>query len=243
LEHLPGPYPRKRNPEWDPRTPCARRWLTSKGHKSVHHYRSRLDRMEVDGVRFSTYGDHRDVHPFNILCTYSGWLMRGKERVYRHLPERVKRQFSFVQDVPRHPSAVPQVPTQMLTTVLMDARPWLVPAWVDGCETPWQHVPGYMAWYARVSHPRILPPDEGSPPRPTNVEQLIVEEHAREMPDTLTIVRDVAHIARDIVARHGEMTKEEVVQEVMRIVSATEPALIYQISRRRRGQQRQGRQG
>jgi hypothetical protein len=48
------------------------------------------------------------------------------------------------------------------------------------------------------------------------VEQHIEEEHAREMPDTLTIVRDVAHIARDIVARHGKMTKEEVVQEVMR---------------------------
>ena len=47
------------------------------------------------------------------------------------------------------------------------------------------------------------------------------------MPDTLTIVRDVAHIARDIAARHGEMTKEEVVQEVMRIVSATEPALTF----------------
>jgi hypothetical protein len=153
--------------------------------------------------------------------------MCGKERVYRHLPERVKRQFSFVQDVPRHPSAVPPVPTQMLTTVLMDARPWLVPAWVDGCETPWHHVPGYMAWYARVYHPRILPPDEGSPPRPVNMEQLIEEEHAMEMPHTLTIVRDVALIARDIAARHGEMTKEEVVQEVMLIVSATEPALTY----------------
>jgi hypothetical protein len=124
----------------------------------------------------------------------------------------------------------------MLTIVLMDVAAWLVPAWGDGCETPWQHVPGYMAWYARVSHPRILPPDEGSPPRPANVEHLIEEEHVREMPDTLTIVRDVAHIARDIVARHGEMTKDEIVQEVMWIASATEPALTYQISRRRRGQ-------
>jgi hypothetical protein len=34
-----------------------------------------------------------------------------KERVYCHLPERVKRQFFFVHDVPRHPSAVAQMPT------------------------------------------------------------------------------------------------------------------------------------
>jgi hypothetical protein len=126
--------------------------------------------------------------------------------------------------------------------VLMDAVAWLVADWGDGCERPWQHAPGYMAWYAKVSHPRILPPDEGSPPRPANVEQIIEEEHAREMSDTLTIVRDVAHKANDILARQAEMTKEEIVQEVMRIASATGPAVTYQISRRRRWQQRQGRQ-
>jgi len=61
------------------------------------------------------------------------------------------------------------------------------------------------------------------------------------MPDTLTIIRDVVHIANDIVARSGEMTKEEIVQEVMRIASTSRPALRYQIVMRRRGQ-RHGRQ-
>jgi len=55
------------------------------------------------------------------------------------------------------------------------------------------------------------PPDEGSPPKPVNVEQIIEEEHAREMPDTLTIIRDVVDIADDIMARNKEMTKEEIV--------------------------------
>jgi hypothetical protein len=97
-----------------------------------------------------------------------------------------------------------------------------------------------MAWYAKVSHPRILPPDEGSPPRPANVEQIIEEEHAREMPDTLTIVRDVLHIADDIVARQAEMTKEEIVQEVMWIASTSRHAPTYQITRRHRGWGRVG---
>ena len=66
----------------------------------MHHYRLRLDHLEVDDVKFSTYDDHRAVRPFQLMCTYSGWLMCGKERVYRHLPERVKRQFDFVHDVP-----------------------------------------------------------------------------------------------------------------------------------------------
>jgi len=128
-----------------------------------------------------------------------------------------------------------------MTTVLMDAQAWLFTAWGDACERAWHHAPGYMAWYAKVSHARILPPDEGSPPRPANVEQIIEEEHAREMPDTLTIIRDVVHIADDIVTRQAEMTKEEIVQEVMRIASTSRLALTYQIARRRRGQ-RQGRQ-
>jgi hypothetical protein len=100
-----------------------------------------------------------------------------------------------------------------------------------------------MAWYAKVSHPRILPPDEGSPPRLANVEQIIEEEHDREMPDTLTIIRDVVHIVDDIVARQAEMTKEEIVQEVMRIAGTGRPALTYQIVRRRRGPRHAKQQG
>jgi hypothetical protein len=88
-----------------------------------------------------------------------------------------------------------------------------------------------MAWYSKVFHPRILPPDDRSLPRQANIE----EEHAREMPDTLTINRDVVHIADDIVARQAGMTKEEIVQKVMRIASTSRPALTYQIARWRRG--------
>jgi predicted ArsR family transcriptional regulator len=63
------------------------------------------------------------------------------------------------------------------------------------------------------------------------------------MPDTLTIIRDVVHIADDIVARQAEMTKEEIVQEVMRIAGTGRPALTYQIARRRRGPRHARQQG
>ncbi|XP_024632223.1 protein MAIN-LIKE 2-like [Medicago truncatula] len=72
LEHLSGPYPRKKNKEWTLKRPCAGRWLTCKGHKVVHHYRSWLDHLEVDDVRFSTYGDHREIHLFQLIVTYLG---------------------------------------------------------------------------------------------------------------------------------------------------------------------------
>jgi len=169
--------------------------------------------------------------------------MCGKEKVYRHLPERVKRHFAFVQDIPRHPSDVAEMPKEMLATVLLDLVAWFYLDWRQRCQRPWHHELGYMAWYAKVSHPRILPPDEGSPPRPTNVEQIIKEEHARVMSDTLTIIRDVVQIADNIVAMSDEMTKEEIAQEVIRIGSIGRPALTYQISRQRRGQRHRRQQG
>jgi len=57
------------------------------------------------------------------------------------------------------------------------------------------------------------------------MEQIIEEEHATEMSDTLTIIRDVVHIVDDIVVRQAEMTKEKIVQEVMRIAGTGRSAL------------------
>ncbi|XP_039683953.1 uncharacterized protein [Medicago truncatula] len=208
LKHLSGSYPRKKNKEWTSKRPCARRWLASRWHTDVHHYRLLLDRLEVDDVRFSTYGDNREIRSFSAYCHLLG-----------------------MADVQEGEG----VPTHLLTTVLQNAQVWFFTTWGDACERQWHHAPGYMAWYAKVSHPRILPPGEGSPPRPANVEQIIEEVHAREIFDRLTIIRDVVNIVDDIVVRQAEMTKEEIFQEVMRIAGTGRPALTYQIARRRRG--------
>jgi len=90
-----------------------------------------------------------------------------------------------------------------------------------------------MAWYAKVSHPRVLPLDEGSPPRPVNVEQIIEEEHAR----------DVVRIVDNALARRGEMIREELLQEMTRIGSIGRPTLTYQIARQRRGQRHRRQHG
>lgn len=105
--------------------------------------------------------------------------MCGTERVYRHLPERVKRQFDFIHNIPRHPSEVPEMPNEILATLLITPSPWFYTDWGQRFRRVWEQQPGCMAWYDKVSHPRIIPPDEGSPPRSANREQLIEEEHFR----------------------------------------------------------------
>ena len=61
------------------------------------------------------------------------------------------------------------------------------------------------------------------------MEQIIEEEHAREMPDTLTIIRDVVQIADNVVAMQAEMTKEELVQKMIWIGSTGRPALTIRL--------------
>ncbi|MCI35449.1 putative IMP dehydrogenase/GMP reductase, partial [Trifolium medium] len=51
--------------------------------------------------------------------------------------------------------------------------------------------PGYIAWFYRVSRPKLWPPIEGNPARPANLEVLIEEDNANEKCDVFEICRTV----------------------------------------------------
>jgi len=53
----------------------------------------------------------------------------------------------------------------------------------------------------------------------------------REIPDTLTIIRDVVQISDNVMAMGAEMTIEELVQEMIRIGGTARPTLMYWIAR------------
>lgn len=83
LEHLLGPYWRKPNSRWAPHMPCVGGWLPTRGQYDVHIYCLALDSLEVEDVVFRTYKDRREVHPFEDIFCYSGWVLYGKQRLYR----------------------------------------------------------------------------------------------------------------------------------------------------------------
>ncbi|MCI82280.1 hypothetical protein A2U01_0103554, partial [Trifolium medium] len=50
----------------------------------------------------------------------------------------------------------------------------------------WDHEAGYMRWFYRVSHPIVCPVQTAEePPRPPNLEVLIAEQEANNVPDAL----------------------------------------------------------
>jgi len=82
------------------------RWRPQRGFKHVDHFRGLLDSMEHCHVAWRPYEHRRDVTPFQDVCWYSGWIMVGKQKMVRHLPEWVVRQYRYVQKVPRPPTTI-----------------------------------------------------------------------------------------------------------------------------------------
>lgn len=73
--------------------------------------------MTYDGGRTKGTGSS------SLSRRYSGWIMCGDRRVYRHLPERVLRQYGYVQSVPRPPSDVAELTPAEIVQAFVDFRP------------------------------------------------------------------------------------------------------------------------
>jgi hypothetical protein len=84
--------------------PQCEKFITGQGHKDPTAYREHLDNMQMSDFVFTPYANHCHVRPLIDVCWFSGWLRRGDERG-AHFPERVLRQFGYVQTIPRDPAA------------------------------------------------------------------------------------------------------------------------------------------
>ena len=85
--------------DYHERKPCAYQWTSWKA-LSVLTYRKRLDRLTSDGVCWMPYSDHRVVREFELISLFFGYIRWGP--VVIHRPERIVRQFGYVQTIPLH---------------------------------------------------------------------------------------------------------------------------------------------
>ena len=82
------------------RKPCACRWTSTKA-LPVSMYRKRLDRLTSNDIYWIPYSDHRVIREFKLISCFSGHIWWGLVVVI-HRPERVVRQFRYVQTVLPH---------------------------------------------------------------------------------------------------------------------------------------------
>jgi len=122
LAHFPKFYTVNPNPDYVENLPVAARWKLQKGHGEGVMYRSLLDRITFDDVCWRSYEEHMDFQAFEEVFKYSCWIMCGDRRVYRHLPDRVLRQYGYVQIVPRPPTDVVELSPAEIVQAFVDFR-------------------------------------------------------------------------------------------------------------------------
>ncbi|KAI5445111.1 hypothetical protein KIW84_013387 [Lathyrus oleraceus] len=132
------------------------------GVLKVDDLRPILDELTRTDVIWRPFEDHRAWRVFDEICLYRGCLKWG-ETVVPYLPDRCLRQFGYRQYVPS-----PPLDCMMATDIDVD---WIsyhqsVVAVISSstvATTPSEVEDGYLEWYYRVSHPRLVPPHRDAP--------------------------------------------------------------------------------
>jgi hypothetical protein len=117
--------------------------------------------LTADDVIWTAFRDHRQYRGFEEISMFSGYI-RWDKIIVPYLPERVLRQFGYVQDIPRSPQLITAV---RLSVAEVDAR-WLgysdyvVHTFnrVRQATFPSECTDKYFEWYRTISHPYIIPP-------------------------------------------------------------------------------------
>ena len=88
--------------------------------------------------------------------------MADKDRRVRHLPERVLRQYGYVQTIPKPPTDIGPLTVADVAKAFMEFALQVLSQQKRGDLVPdnesWDHSRGYMRWFVRVSHPIVNPP-------------------------------------------------------------------------------------
>jgi len=113
--------------------------------------------------------------------------MAGRDRMIRHLLERVLRKYGYVQRIRRPPTDIEVIAADDVANAFTEFALHVLSHQQRGDQVPdnqlWAHTRVYMRWFVVVSHPIVNPaaaiPDyaAAAPPRPVPpYEEVIVEQ-------------------------------------------------------------------
>ncbi|KAH1206385.1 Protein MAIN-LIKE 2 [Glycine max] len=228
-EHFPSIAECNANPDYDEVSPRACRWIATKKtvkKVSTAMYKQRLDRLRIPDVCWMPYAEHRPVQDFHPILCFSGQLRWGPV-VVRYRPERVMRQFGYVQCIPAHP---------IHSWVSYDdvGDTWThysnhLAAAGDLFVVPGQCAPDYMDWFFVILHPfmtapQMDPPRDAYATQPSHIPHEVAptSTHADRDADEPRHAVEAHHAIVEALEQHlnalGTSTHEEVIQNCLKIV-------------------------
>ncbi|KAL5128740.1 hypothetical protein HKD37_14G040928 [Glycine soja] len=166
-EHFPSIGSTIDAEDYDEKRLCACRWTSSKA-LPVSTYHRGLDRLTPDVVCWISYGDHCSIREFEVISLFSGHLRWGSLTVI-HRPDRVVRQFGYIQTIPPYPTA-PSVSVEEMDARWMQFGDYVAPVG-QICVVPGQCSSDYMEWFYMISHPFFTPAQPEGPSRVPPIQQ------------------------------------------------------------------------
>ncbi|XP_052735197.1 uncharacterized protein LOC108342224 isoform X2 [Vigna angularis] len=136
-EHFPTLGRRRMMSSYMEDRPRAAKWESPRQGSTLLEVMVHLDALTIYGV-----------------CMFSGWIRIG-ETLFRHLPERVLRQFGFQQSIPRDPPVVADADILATDDVWLHYRDHVVRG-VSVSRFSYDCVDGYLRWFRIISHPYII---------------------------------------------------------------------------------------
>ncbi|KAL5153920.1 Protein MAIN-LIKE 1 [Glycine soja] len=160
-EHFPSVHQCLTDDTYQEMSPRASRWLTLKAHmKGITGapYRARCDGLTVTDVSWLPYTEHRGVRAFQEISSFQGQLRWGPMIVTTR-PERVVRQFGYIQSIPLPPVSA-RLSHDQIDDRWMQFADHLLPAGQLCLVSA-----DYMEWFFRISHPFMILTQAGDQPR------------------------------------------------------------------------------
>ncbi|KAH1232241.1 Protein MAIN-LIKE 1 [Glycine max] len=168
-EHFPSVHQCMTDDTYQETSPRASRWLTSKAHmKGITGapYRARCDGLTVTDVSWLPYTEHRGVRAFQEISSFQGQLRWGP-MIVTVRPERVVRQFGYIQSIPPPPVSA-RLSHDQIDDRWMEFADHLLPAG-QLCLVPGQVSADYIEWFFCISHPFMTPTQAADQQRDASV--------------------------------------------------------------------------